>query len=274
MISEAILKSILSSYGRRDNIADIIEKVARVIREKIFGVDYRIFDKTICYYKEVHGQKLSKEDALSRVLNKAHHKTTWYDKPRQSNEDKMHFYQEVHWYPFFQPYKRRFGGLRWVVNLVKHIENASILEYGCGSAVLTEFLIEKFPNLKYTVADIPSVTLDFVKWKKEKYDYQYRILTIGDGKEGIPLKGTYDLIICQDVLEHTVNPLEIVKSFFEHMSPGAVLLIDFINAPGGENLEESFEQREAVKQFLKNNLIGLKEIDKLSLNTGLYIKDV
>ena len=33
------------------------------------------------------------------------------------------------------------------------------------------------------------------------------------GKEGIPLARSYDLIVRQDVLEHTPNPLEIVTSF-------------------------------------------------------------
>ena len=52
-----------------------------------------------------------------------------------------------------------------------------------------------------------------MKWKKDYYKYQYEILEIGKGKEGIPLEKNYDLIICQDVLEHTPNPLEIVESF-------------------------------------------------------------
>jgi 2-polyprenyl-3-methyl-5-hydroxy-6-metoxy-1,4-benzoquinol methylase len=273
MINEDILNSVRFFYGRRNVIADVMEVKIRRLHEKLFGVDYRIFDKTRRYYSEVHGLDFSKEKALSRALNKSEHKSAWFNKPRQSIEEKMNFYQEVHIYPFRQPYLKRFGGFRWYAYIVNHIKRASILEYGCGSAVLTEYLISRFPNLKYTVADIPSVTLDFVKWKKKRYGYQYDILTIGKGKEGIPLKATYDLIVCQDVLEHTPNPLDIAASLITHLSPTGVLVIDFLKAPGGENLEEAVKQREAVKKLLKEKLIPLKAIDEPRGNNGLYVKD-
>ncbi len=82
----------------------------------------------------------------------------------------------------------------------------------------------------------------------------------------------YDLIICQDVLEHTPNPADIVSSFINHLSDGGVLVIDFMNAPGGENLKQAAEQREAVKRVLKENLIALKPIDEPRGNNGLYVK--
>ena len=140
------------------------------------------------------------------------------------------------------------------------------------SAVLTEWLAQRFPHCRYTVADIPSTTLEFVTWKQAHFNPAYRILTIGPGKEGIPLDERYDLIICQDVLEHTPNPLEIVSSFIEHLSVGGVLVMDFLNAPGGENLQAAVEQREAVKQVLSQRLIALKAIDVPARSDGLYVK--
>ncbi len=184
----------------------------------------------------------------------------------------MHFYKEVDIYPFRQPYLKRFGGFRWYRKLVNHFEYPSILEYGCGSAVLAEYLIRKYPNAKYIVADIPSVTLEFIKWKKKKYNQNYEILEIGNGKEGIPLSNHYDLIICQDVLEHTPNPLDIVKSFVQHLSVLGVLVIDFIIAPGGENLNEALNQREDVKSYLKDNLISVVAIDDDTHCRGCYYK--
>lgn len=234
-MNHRLIRSVLSSYGRSKCLSDVLEFSLSHVRERIFGIDYSIFDKTIRYYSEVKGVQVSKEEALLRALNKAQHKQAWFNSDRNTLEDKMHFYLEVDVYPFRQPYIKRHPGFRWYRNLVKHLRLPSILEYGCGSAVLTEYLISKYPawNVSYTVADIPSVTLDFVKWKKVTYGYPYEILTIGMGKEGIPLVNTYDLIICQDVLEHTPNPLDIVTSFVEHLSPGGVLVVDFIDAPGG-----------------------------------------
>lgn len=80
------------------------------------------------------------------------------------------------------------------------------------------------------------------------------------------------MIICQDVLEHTPNPLDIVTSFANHLAPGGVLVVDFLNAPGGENLEVAVEQRESVKAFLRDNLIPLKLIDESRRCGGLYVK--
>jgi len=267
-----ILKSIKDVYYRK-TLKDKIEKGFRRYKEKLLGLDYSIFNKTIVYYKEVKEQNISRQEALSRALDKKKHKDTWFTRPRNTLEDILHFYKEVDVYLFRQPYKKRFGGFRWYIHLVDHIDNPSIIEYGCGCADLTEWLIKKFKNFDFTVSDIPSATLEFVKWKKRRFKYNYTILTIGPGKEGIPLSRDYDLIICQDVLEHTPNPLEIVTSFVNHLSPGGVLITSFVNAPGGENLELSAKKRESVKLYLKKNLIAIKPIDEPHNTEGLYVKD-
>lgn len=268
-----ILSSIKAAYYRKTS-ADYFERLCRYMNEKVFGIDFSVFDKTILYYKNIRGQKISYQEAFSKALDKKEHKATWFLRRRYTTEDIMHFYKEVDVYLFRQPYLMRLGGHRWYIHLVNHIKNPSILEYGCGSAVLTEWLIEKFPAYNFTVADIPSATLEFVKWKKTMFNYDYTILTIGSGREGIPLTKNYNLIICQNVLEHTPNPLDIVMSFVEHLSPAGVLVVDFLDAPGGENIEIAVTQRERVKAFLKENLIALKAIDEPSGNDGLYVKDI
>lgn len=268
-MNQKILNRIHSYYINK-TIKDNFEVLYKKYKEKSFGFDYSVFDKTINYYADAMNKNISKKDALAKALNKKDHKDAWFAKEKKSLEDKIHFYLEVDIYPFRQPYLKRFGGFRWYRKLVDQFEYPSILEYGCGSAVLTEYLIHRYPNIKYTVADIPSVTLEFIKWKQKKYFYNYEILEIG--MEGLPLKKQYDLIICQDVLEHTWNPLEIITSFVEHLSSGGVLVVDFINAPGGENLKESVDQREYVKKYLRNNLISLKAIDEPKGNNGLYVK--
>lgn len=272
-LNKGNVKHICFVYIRKTFI-DHIERCFRAARESIVGVDYKIFDATIQYYREMLNHDISSKEALSKALSKQRHKEAWFAKERRTTRDIMHFYQEVDIYPFRQPYLKRFGGHRWYRQLVDHVPRPRILEYGCGSAILTESLIKDFPCCSYTIADIPSVTLDFVKWKKIRLGFPYTILTIKQGKKGIPLEGKYDMIICQDVLEHTLNPMDIVESFVNHLSIGGVLLVDFINEPGGENVEVATKQREQVKMFLRQNLIALKEIDKPKGNDGLYVKDV
>jgi SAM-dependent methyltransferase len=253
--------------------SDIFERIWGKLKECIFGFDCSIFYKTIEYYLKNKNKKISCSEALKKALNKEVHKKAWFAKKRETTEEVMDFYKEVDVYPFRQPYLKRFNEFRWYRHLVNHFKNPSILEYGCGSAVLTEWLSEKFPECQYSVADIPSTTLDFIKWKKKFYKYDYEILEIGAGKEGIPLKKNYDLIICQDVLEHTPNPLEIVQSFCEHLNKDGILLIDFIDWVEGENLFESQKQREDVKKYLKDNLYSIKAIDEPRGNGGIYLKN-
>ena len=256
---------------------DNSERLHKRIREKLFGIDLSIFDDTIEFCKEVCNSHRSREQALQIAKDKAAHKKLWFIRERTSDKDYMHFYSESHFYIFRQPYSHRFGGFRWFVRLVDHIDNSHVLEYGCGSAILTEYLIRHFPNCEYTVADIPSATLDFIRWKKDKYDCQYEILEIGEGREGIPLERNYDLIICRDVLEHTPNPLEITEELIRHSNPGAVLCIDFLAAGKdvyvGENLSQALEQREGVKKLLSEQTICLKAIgDTMGDHDGLYVK--
>lgn len=271
MLLEKDIKKIKNAYYYR-TVPDILERFLKMIKELFVGVDCNVFYKTILYFQEEKNQKFSCLEALRKALNKDSHKEAWYKKNRKTVDEIMHFYQEVDIYPFRQHYLKRFGDFRWYRKMASHFKNPSILEYGCGSAVLTEWLSERFPECIFSVADIPSVTLDFVRWKKKKYGYKYEILEIGRGKEGIPLKENYDFIICQDVLEHTPNPLEIVESFCKHLNKDGVLLIDFIDWAEGENLDESMKQREEVKKYLKNNLYPVKAIDEPKGNGGIYLK--
>lgn len=257
---------------RYKTFLDNFEFIYRYCKEKIFGFDASIFEKSILYYKETRGISYDNSQALCLALDKERHKKQWFTRQRKNIKEIMGFYQEVDIYPFRQPYLKRFGGFRWYLKLIRDKDHPSVLEYGCGSAVLTEWLISRFPYCQYAVADIPSVTLDFVKWKKLKFNYGYEILTIGPGREGIPLKRSYDLIICQDVLEHTPNPLQIVMAFVDNLSPGGILVVDFNNSPGGENLIAAAKQRELVKDFCKKHLFTIKAIDQLNSKGGLYIK--
>ncbi len=270
-MQQQLLAAIRSAY-QHPTLADRIETAYCTTRERIMGVDTRIFDQTIRYYREVKGVTMTRADALDRALDKQRHKDMWFQRERGSIQDIRQFYQEADVYPFRQPYNKRRGGYRWYLELVRHVARPSILEYGCGSAVLTEYLLRRRPDARFSVADIPSTTLEFVQWKKQALGLPYEILTIGVGREGIPLRNEYDLIICQDVLEHTPNPFEIVSAFIDHLSVGGVLVLDFMNAPGGENLKAAVEQREAVKEALRTRLHPLKAIDADGGNNGLYVK--
>jgi len=267
------------NYGRLRHLYkyktmhDHVERAYLKIREHLFGLDPSVFEKPILYYSEVKKLQYSPKQALQRALNKNEHKQAWFARPRHTVEEIFQFYTEVDIYPFRQTYIKRHATFRWYLELVNHTPRPRVLEYGCGSAILTEWLCDRFTHAEYTIADIPSVTLDFVRWKKARFNYPYTILAIGPGKSGIPLRESYDLIICEDVLEHTPNPDEIAQAFVDRLRPRGVLVVNFLNAPGGENLESAAALREETKKILERNLFAIKTIDQPDGNDGLYVKE-
>jgi 2-polyprenyl-3-methyl-5-hydroxy-6-metoxy-1,4-benzoquinol methylase len=273
MIQAIELKNkILKDYRSRSYAEKFQNKFLK-LKEKLMGVDRSIFIDTIEFYEQIKGLHYSYDEALAKALNKREHKESWYRKSRKNESDFREFYKEVNIYPFRQPYLWRYKNVEWYINLISDIDQPKILEYGCGSACLTEKLIKKYPSFNYTIADIPSVTLEFVRWKKEKYNYKYKILEIGPGREGIPLSENYNLIVCTDVLEHTLNPLDIVKSFVHHLEYKGALVVDFILDPGGENLEVAANERPYVVNYLNEQLIAVKKIDEYDNDYGIYVKD-
>lgn len=271
-----LLKKVRETYNNQ-TWKDHFFRFFLALKEKMFGIDYSIFDVSIAYYKSKYKTNISHKTAYKKALDKKLYREQWYRKKRDSVKDILSFYNEVHFYPFRQPYIKRFQKYYWINEIIRAVHKnkrkVNILDYGCGSAVIIEKLIKLCPEYNYIVADIPSVTLDFVKWKKKIYKLKYKILEIRGGK--IPLdkkKEKYDVIMCNDVLEHTSNPSEIVRAFISTLNKNGILLIDFLCAPGGENLNIAVKQREKVKKILRENLYPIKEIDKNRTNTGCYMK--
>jgi len=58
------------------------------------------------------------------------------------------------------------------------------------------------------------------------------------------------VITCLEVLEHVVNPLDVVHHLVEHLKPGGRLVLNFSDDPSRENLAESSAQRDATVAYL------------------------
>ncbi len=263
----------LAHLFRHRTLLDRLERASRLAREKALGVDLSIFAETRAYLRQERGVAVSPEEALNKAMDKHGYKGVWESRPRDSVQDAMEYYREFDTYLFRHPYMKRHGGYRWYLKLVEAVPSPSILEYGCGAASLTEWLMTWHPQALFTIADIPSRTLDFVKWKKAHLSRPYQVVTLPTHSDEIPLSGFFDLIICQDVLEHTPNPLHIVTTFHQHLAPGGVLLLDFLDAVGGPNLAQAGRERTAVKEYLARELKAVKSIDENGTNSGLYYRE-
>ncbi len=133
-------------------------------------------------------------------------------------------------------------------------KKGKVLEYGCGIAPYTTGALKYFPRRgnTYEIADIPQINFLYAIYQLggEK-DVSYRFL--GPHNNLVEEKG-YSAIICQTVLEHISNPLEVVKSFHRGLQDGGVLVFDYIKGDGdGLDSMMSVHQREETLRFIQEH---------------------
>lgn len=123
------------------------------------------------------------------------------------------------------------------------IENpGSVLDYGCGAATLDELLIRK--GIKdITLSDLISPTFLFVKFFfKDRVKYE---------KNVEELKGKYDWIICNSVLEHIPDPIKTVKMWENHLTPRGKIIDSMAVDVGGPHLQVSINKYNEVKNLIQ-----------------------
>ena len=145
--------------------------------------------------------------------------------------------------------------------------NMRILEYGAGFAPITTSLIHYYPKkLNLTIADIPQHSFHYAKWKLASLG----VNTIDIEPANLPdLKTKYDIIFIITVLEHLLNPLEVIRHLTNQLNPGGFLVFDYIKSDAeGLDTKKSLFERELVIQYI------LKEYDtiKTPLNPHQTIK--
>jgi len=181
----------------------------------------------------------------------------WARKPRSTEADYRAFYAETDYFLLRQMYYHRNGCFHWIAAPMRRRGRAGdVCEYGCGVAPVTAWLRPRFPGWRYTLVDLPSPMLDFARWRFRGVA-GVEALEPGFGSD-LPLVRSYDAITCLEVLEHVINPLEVVRHLAAHLKPGGSLFVNFVDEPGGdENLAESAAQRAATIEFLGRDLRGI-----------------
>lgn len=116
-------------------------------------------------------------------------------------------------------------------------KNHTVLDYGCGLGIDSE----AFYNYGWdvTLADIPGLLFNFTKYRWMK---QGKVVKFINVHEQFPVKDSYDVIICNDVLEHIKDPDAVLGHLYAHLNLKGILIMEvFFDWCGGNAPEHLYE---------------------------------
>ncbi|MBU4314698.1 MAG: methyltransferase domain-containing protein [Actinobacteria bacterium] len=96
-----------------------------------------------------------------------------------------------------------------------------VLDYGAGIGDLCLDLSKEPRSSSVTYADIDGKTFNFAKWFFKKNNASIKVINLDKEK----VQGQYDTIICVDVIEHVLDPKNLIKNLNNNLKNGGRLII-------------------------------------------------
>jgi trans-aconitate methyltransferase len=108
---------------------------------------------------------------------------------------------------------------RFVFSLIKGLSFDSVLDVGCGTGLLLQQILEKYPHARMTGSEYSIQGIEFAKKRLPDADFH----TIDLGKEN--LGRHFDLVTCIDVLEHVDDDHAALKNLLSMTNKYIVLSV-------------------------------------------------
>ncbi|KPQ44974.1 MAG: SAM-dependent methyltransferase [Candidatus Methanoperedens nitroreducens] len=105
--------------------------------------------------------------------------------------------------------------------IMKWVHGDTILDCGCGAGKILDYLPST--TTSYTGIDSNEQVIKDAKTRKTNYPKDFVVANIGKINFGINYK--YDTIIMSAFIEHTDNPLDILKQFKKYLKKNGVIII-------------------------------------------------
>lgn len=136
----------------------------------------------------------------------------------------------------------------------------SILDYGCGTG-MTALGLKNMGYDDITLADIPHRYNKFLKFISDKYGLGFKFVPVEIWNE-FPLDQKYNVIICNEVLEHVWEPEVTLLHLVEHLEQlGYIYLSTLFNDMNGHD----------PSYLVKNNIY--QDVDKwFAIVEGMGLK--
>ncbi len=150
-----------------------------------------------------------------------------------------------------------------IEKIIKKYDYRTILDFGCGPAIILKTLAKEYPRKRFTGWDISEhIILQNQKW--ELKNLHFNIVSL----DKIPTDQQFDLVLSISTLHYFPNPLEKIKELLGLVNKNGSLIVNY---PNKENLAFYYKRGEHLdywKQrlqlmFQEKNLITLKQIEGL-----------
>lgn len=114
-----------------------------------------------------------------------------------------------------------------IVSCIQETPPKTILEIGPGPGVLSELIQNRLSyEVEYHLVDKPFAKEAFIAANRKG---KFFVKDIADGFDTTGLNLSYDLVICNDTLEHLFNPSRIVQKVYNLLSESGIFFVSIPN---------------------------------------------
>jgi 2-polyprenyl-3-methyl-5-hydroxy-6-metoxy-1,4-benzoquinol methylase len=132
--------------------------------------------------------------------------------------------------------------------VMPNLEGPSVLEMGCGDGQWTGPIIQKFGST--SVVDASAKLLDAAR-----NNFGSKIISHQSYFEDFKPSQKWDTVLCTYVLEHVVDPVQVLKSCYQWLKPGGQLVVAVPNS-------SSLHRRLGVVMGLQKEATDLSPADR------------
>jgi 2-polyprenyl-3-methyl-5-hydroxy-6-metoxy-1,4-benzoquinol methylase len=130
---------------------------------------------------------------------------------------------------------------------------SSVLEVGCGTGTFAHLLLDSRPSFGYRGFDLSAVGVESARSRTGRQD----LFHVGNAKAPVCYTGTYDSIVCTEVLEHIDDDLGVIRNW----SPGAWCVCSVPNFDADDHVRFFVDEKSVSDRY--GRLISIEGIVRI-----------